>query len=351
MKRSLTVSVLALLFGSYATVVPTTATAGQAAAAPPRGSLSVQSALVDVTTSEGEQLELLVEASHGELDVDLAKGLDSDTYFEEHDFTFLVSPGLRFDRSTGRGSIEASGSDLHHYGRVQLKVRQTRDWTPAQDCKSGTFYQTRVHIRGTLFFRTRASGDQPWGNVGTATKPLEIDTHGDIFADNNCEPAGPTTDDSACDESVFWSDRKLFGASFAFDSVRRGLLGALDFHLLPHTNGDGFRLDNFFVQVAPPVFTDTGTGARVDVAGSSDGRVTGTATLTADGAGTSDSAPCDAGTGPGSGTETVTDWDNATFTNGVDPLTLHPDLGAPMVAHEGTDASIEHITPDSAPAV
>jgi hypothetical protein len=342
-KRSLTVISLAVLFGGLAAIVPAAATTAPAAAAP-RGALSVASTLLDVKTSEGRHLQMLLAAARGMVEVDLAR-FGGETYLEEHDWSFAVAPGMRFDRTEGKGSVRAAYSDLHHYGRIDLKLHQTRDWT-TQDCSAGSAATTRVHIKGTVFFRTRATGANPWGDVGTRTHPLEIDTHGRLVADNNCQPTEPATTDIPCDDEVYWADRKLLGGSFTFEDVEHGLLGAFNFRLLPRTDNEGFRSDSYFVDVPPPVFTTTETGVQVDVT-TAGGRATGSATLTAEGEGTATTNPC----GTESGTVTTTDWVDATFANGSEPLTLHPDLGAPLVAHEGTDAAIEHSTPDPAPIV
>jgi hypothetical protein len=342
-KRSLTLISLAALFGGLATIVPVAATAAPAAAAP-RGALAVSSTLLDVKTSEGRHLQMRLAASRGMVEVDLAR-LGSETYLEEHDWIFSVAPGMRFDRTEGKGSVRAAYSDLHHYGETNLKLHQTRDWT-TQDCSTGSAATTRVHIKGTVFFRTRATGAHPWGDVGTRTHPLEIDTHGRLVADNDCQQTEPAATDVPCDDEVFWTDRKLVGGSFTFEDVEHGLLAAFNFRILPRTDQEGFRLDNYFIEVPPPVFTTTETGVQVDVT-TSGGRATGAATLTAEGEGTATTNPC----GTEGGTVTTTDWVDATVTNGIEPLTVHPDLGAPLVAHEGTDGSIEHSTPDPAPPI
>lgn len=312
----------------------------------PRGRVTVTSHKIDVTTSTGRHVQLLLNAAHGEVTVALANSTSA--WHEQHAWSFNVLPAMRYDKVDGKGWVRATKSQLHRYGAIDLTVRQTEDWAPVA-CDQGTAATARVHIKGTLFFNTHSgNGLHPWGRLGTgASDPITIDTHGEVQADHGCQVNDQQSDTFPCIAGTVWTQRQLFAETFTFRGQDFSDISTFGFHLLPHTQTDGVRIDLLDVNVPKPTVTQTPTGVVVDVTTpASSQRVTGSATISATGAGQQQSEPC----GTGTNAMTDTSWTKATLANDADPLTVHPDLGRPMVAHEGGGATIDQITVGPAPS-
>src|SRR3954451_2693421 len=344
-RRSFTGFSLALVTVLAALTVPGTF-ASSASAAPsrlvPEGPISVSSHSIDVTTSTGRHLQLQLRAEHGDIGVELSRG-SGHSFLEDHDWDFAVLPAMRFHRDTGKGWMRAAASDLHHFGMVDLDLHQVGDWTPLA-CDKGSAASGRVHITGELVFRTRLSAAPPWGELGSADKPLSIDTHGQLLADQGDRPSSSTPQTLPCAQGVDWSQRLLFGASLSFAGRRFDEIDNFNFVIVPHTQADVIRFDSVSAPVPPAEVTNTDSGVTLAVTAGRAGRVTGSATLTSNDAGAQDTADCGSGK-----TQIVTTWDTATLTNGRDALTLHPDLGKPVVAREGNHASIDQLTVSDTP--
>jgi len=312
----------------------------------PRGPVTLTSHKIDVTTSTGRHLQLQMNATHGDVSIALVNTGGSG-WHEQHAWSFNVLPAMRYDKVEGKGWVRASKSQLHRYGVIDLTVRQTEDWSPVS-CDQGTAATAPVHIKGTLRFNTHnSSGLHPWGQVGSAGDPMTIDVHGKVVADHGCgqNDAGPST--FPCIAGTVWTQRLLFGESFTFRGQDFSDISTFDFHVLPHTQTDGVRLDALDVTVPKPMVTQTPEGVVVNVTTpASSQRVTGSATISAAGSGQQQSEPC------GSGTNAMTDtsWTKATLTNSPEALTVHPDLGKAIVAHEGGGATVDQITVGPAPS-
>jgi hypothetical protein len=314
------------------------ASAGQpvarSAQAPPRGDLFLSSESVTVRTSTGLSLDLSVNVTSGDVIVFFARGSIA-RGLEEHGWDFVGS-FFDYDRRANQGHLTASTAAMHGFGAMSLAVRRVSPWR-AGSCVDGKVSRARFAMSGTLYFRTRTSGRQRWGQFGTRTHPRHLTLHATGETVSGCDaPNGP----AQCDvPGVGWRTGP-FDARVVDDNGRWvNILFAS--RTTVHRSVQRFDID--VVRVPGPVLHKTADGSQMNVRTAKHTRASGTATLIANGPGRSSSDTCT----PRPNRQTITDWDATTATS--TPLRMRMDVGADFTLQTGASTSFSERTVDPAP--
>jgi hypothetical protein len=248
----------------------------------------------------------------------------SDSRGEDHDWSFTVAnPVLRYDRNTGRGTLQATSKQMHSFGGMSLRVVK-RGAPAVHDCANGeSFTRQHVTLTGRLTFRTRSSA---WGRLGGGA-PLTFKGRSIIETDyGSLEKLCDATNRlPRCSGHLAWYSPGGDGGGFNGDSdgpndVKLGFLALDTEEALKSTNNQVSREDDVFVNDArQPTFTSLPDGTKqVTVHAGTHGDITGSATLVSTGPATTGHSSCRGGA--------TTSW-LASFTNGKNPLTVHMDIG------------------------
>jgi hypothetical protein len=295
------------------------------AAASPQGGLTAYMRSVDVVSSTGRHLQLWLQAESYSLDIMIGRGGLSHGR-EIHDWTFSPTGHriFHFDRQRGTGSIDARPVITSDFGKVHLNLHRSGGWT-SERCTSGSAHNAPFTARGTIAFRTRSGGRQPWGSIGSFAQPLAVSAHGSLRAFDNCVPPPPKT---SCSDSYTWQHENLVTQPVEWTKgnvvpVLEGSRWHQSLGRRPHVQ----RLDDVMVRASPPLWHVHQDGSAVlHIRTRPDSRAQGRARLVARHPPTSRRIDC----------TDVREWTANFWRNGTHPLTIRMDLGRDIHAPNGT---------------
>ena len=145
----------------------------------PQGRTVFYASGITVTTSTGRHVLFYLQTGERDTSLDIFGSRTSGGGTETHDWTFYAPHHVfaTYHRSSGSGRIDATLSNLDHFGAVHLAFRQTGPWTTTA-CDAGSTSSAPLEFSGTFYFRTKSSGRHPWGHAGTASHPVSFNTKG-----------------------------------------------------------------------------------------------------------------------------------------------------------------------------
>ncbi len=304
------------------------------------GQVDVTAHPLDVVSSTGHHLSVLLHAGKTGTAVQIGIGVETRDGAEEHDWNFSAPASAVSIAADGHGRIRLGSKRSAGLATVSLRLAPVGSATHTT-CQGRTATRTRhVSLSGTLLLHTKSTGKHAWGSVGSAHRTLHFSTHSAVtwirsVAQNCPTPSLP------CRNTFTWQ-------------VSGGPPGVLQLMVSAnkgaHAQIGGLRS----VPLAEPagatrsdlVFMRTGTPNQLIVAG--DGSATmqaslhgGTATLSSPSPAITSTQPCRAGRKKGK--LSVEDWSGAVFTNGPVPIHVPAQIFGGFSMPDGSPADFARL--------
>jgi hypothetical protein len=280
-------------------------------------------------------------ASNAPSSVDVA--LIDAKHHEDHGWLFRLKKGaVSLNPTTGKGSVATGATRIEPYGRVSLTFTPTGKTTTTRCQGTARTVSHQVNVVGKVQFNTHSSGRHSWGNVGSTKHPFKLKGRGTVQDQYGMGLCGKTLSQEPCASGIGWSTdtgavgfAALTGGALTSRGKTRSEIEAFRGVSLP-APAHASREDEVSAAEPPPALTVVG-GEPTLVIDATGSQVTGSAEMTSPTPETPMSRVCQT-----SHDENETEWGDASFVNGDDPLTVHEQIEGPLtVANQATNQEIE----------
>jgi hypothetical protein len=282
-----------------------------------------------VRTSTGQRLFLSLNANY---DSQFGGGTDVSVQLtgrngESHSWDRYDASHTEFVfTQSGGGHLVVTSKTLGHYGALSLSITARGKPKTLLRCSATSASITQqVTLKGTVVVRTHS---KVWGAVGRKRSTLTFKGSSNIETDTGrassaCITGGTAFGKASCDGQLNWQTPGSTHGVIVGSAPKNGKYGTIGFFTSRTVDSrHGIQLEtNDFVPVHPlsaTLTTNSGT-TQVAVSGAgTHGLFTGTATLSSSDAPSINKKVCNGKT---------REWEDATFTQGANPLTVHDVIG------------------------